>query len=49
MRSAVATRYQLGFTRHAGSLTVPLRAATPQGQVEQLAPGVDVLRPDSAP
>lgn len=31
MWSSLATRYQLGLDRHAGSLIVPLGAATPQG------------------
>ena len=34
IRSSVATRYQLGLTRHAGSATVPSRAATPYGTCE---------------
>src|SRR5258705_9211845 len=29
--SLVATRYQLGFVRHAGTVTAPARAATPHG------------------
>ena len=32
--SSVATRYQLGFVFHAGSLMVPLRALTPHGTYE---------------
>ncbi len=31
MRSSVATRYQLGLCRQAGSVTVPPSASTPQG------------------
>src|SRR3954447_6944070 len=34
MWSSVATRYQLGFVRHAGSLIVPLSASTPHGTCE---------------
>src|ERR671921_1935327 len=34
IRSSVATRYQLGFFRHAGSLIVPLKASTPHGTCE---------------
>src|SRR4051794_3853436 len=34
MRSSVATRYQLGLLRHAGSVTVPSRASTPHGTCE---------------
>ena len=34
IRSSVVTRYQLGFPRHAGSLTIPLSASTPQGTCE---------------
>src|SRR3954452_24008288 len=34
MWSSVATRYQLGFARHAGSVTVPLSASTPHGTCE---------------
>src|SRR6266550_3213211 len=34
MRSSVATRYQLGLLRHAGSLTAPPSASTPQGVCE---------------
>src|SRR3954453_4244290 len=34
IRSSVATRYQLGLLRQAGSLTVPLSASTPQGTCE---------------
>jgi hypothetical protein len=34
IRSSVATRYQLGLLRHAGSLIVPLRASTPHGTCE---------------
>src|SRR3954447_7409002 len=34
IRSSVATRYQLGLTRHAGSLIVPLSASTPHGTCE---------------
>jgi hypothetical protein len=34
MRSSVATRYQLGLVRQAGSVTAPLRASTPQGTCE---------------
>src|ERR1700741_2418658 len=32
--SSVATRYQLGFVRHAGSVTAPLSASTPHGTWE---------------
>src|SRR5687767_12396138 len=32
--SSVATRYQLGFVLHAGSLTAPSSAPTPQGTCE---------------
>src|ERR1700732_3198181 len=32
--SSVATRYQLGFVFHAGSLVVPRRAPTPHGTCE---------------
>src|SRR6185436_1416554 len=32
--SSVATRYQLGFVFHAGSLTAPLSASTPHGTCE---------------
>src|SRR6476659_11200135 len=32
--SSVATRYQLGFVFHAGSLTAPSSAATPHGTCE---------------
>src|SRR3989441_10913541 len=32
--SSVATRYQLGFAFHAGSLIAPLRASTPHGSCE---------------
>ena len=34
IRSSVATRYQLGLVRHAGSVTAPARASTPQGTWE---------------
>src|SRR5262245_44798363 len=34
MRSLVATRYQLGFRRHAGSVIAPLSALMPQGTCE---------------
>ena len=34
MRSSVATRYQLGLVRQAGSVIVPPRASTPQGTCE---------------
>src|SRR5258706_4100129 len=34
MWSSVATRYQLGLTRHAGSVIEPARALTPQGTWE---------------
>src|SRR6266540_40867 len=34
IRSSVATRYQLGLLRHAGSLIVPPRASTPHGTCE---------------
>src|SRR6266581_6767330 len=34
IRSSVATRYQLGLLRHAGSLIVPLSASTPHGTCE---------------
>src|SRR5258705_8352228 len=34
MWSSVATRYQLGFVRHAGSLTMPPSASTPHGTCE---------------
>src|SRR5258707_5137691 len=34
IRSSVATRYQLGLLRQAGSLTAPLRASTPHGTCE---------------
>ena len=34
MRSSVATRYQLGLIRHAGSVTARSRASTPQGTCE---------------
>jgi hypothetical protein len=33
IRSSVATRYQLGLLRQAGSVIVPLRASTPHGSV----------------
>src|SRR5215470_5074029 len=32
--SSVETRYQLGFDLHAGSLTAPLSASSPQGTCE---------------
>jgi hypothetical protein len=34
IRSSVATKYQLGFFFHAGSLIAPSSAATPQGTWE---------------
>src|SRR5436309_15574162 len=34
IRSSVATRYQLGLIRHAGSLIVPPSAPTPHGTCE---------------
>jgi len=34
MWSSAATRYQLGFTRQAASLIVPLSASTPHGTCE---------------
>jgi hypothetical protein len=34
MRSSVATRYQLGLMRQAGSVTLPLSASTPHGTCE---------------
>ena len=34
MWSSVATRYQLGLLRHAGSVIVPPRASRPQGTCE---------------
>src|SRR5215204_6555010 len=34
IRSSVATRYQLGLLRQAGSLTVPPSASTPHGTCE---------------
>src|SRR5690349_19443274 len=34
IRSSVVTRYQLGLARHAGQLTAPLSASTPQGTCE---------------
>src|SRR5258706_8511714 len=34
IRSDVAMRYQLGFVFHAGSLTAPFNAFTPQGTCE---------------
>src|SRR3954467_11104351 len=34
IRSSVATRYQDGLTRHAGSDTAPLSASTPHGVCE---------------
>src|SRR4051794_19296971 len=34
IRSSVATRYQLGLMRQAGSVTAPSRAATPHGTCE---------------
>src|SRR5882672_2705571 len=34
IRSAVATRYQLGLLLHAASVTAPSRALTPQGSWE---------------
>src|SRR6266545_3658554 len=34
IRSSVATKYQVGLLRHAGSLIVPLRASTPHGTCE---------------
>src|SRR5215207_3841972 len=34
IRSSVATRYQLGLLRQAGSLTAPLSASTPHGTCE---------------
>src|SRR6202162_1579986 len=34
IRSTVATKYQLGLLRQAGSVTVPLSASTPQGTCE---------------
>ena len=34
MWSSLATRYQLGLTRQAGSVTAPLSASTPHGTGE---------------
>src|ERR671919_211986 len=34
IRSSVATRYQLGFDFHAGSVTAPLSASSPHGTWE---------------
>ena len=37
MRLSVATRYQLGLDFHAGAVTAPLRASTPDGICESIA------------